>query len=315
LSNGKNFRLYIWPGSETYGKTASAEIQRLETLTDIVSMRASIIHFPVNLLTMIDIQCAISFEKWCHESGVFFEQWVEAIAKMETVSSLSLLLYDNPGWCMPVINDTENSFVISTSGAAHPLIPAESSVANDFVSDRKGRINVITGSNMSGKSTFLRTIALNLVLAYAGAPVCARQMECSLMKIYTSMRIIDNLGKHVSSFYAELLRIRMIIDESKYKEKIFFALDELFRGTNSRDRILGARAVIKSLGRENVAGMISTHDLELTELAQDGSADIVNYHFRETYENDGILFDYKIYDGVSTTSDAVYLMKKAGIPV
>jgi ABC-type multidrug transport system fused ATPase/permease subunit len=296
-------------------KTASSAIQRLETLTDLISIRASIIHFPVNILTMIDLQCIISFGKWYDESGILFGRWIDAVAHMETAASLSLLKYDNPHWCMPVINDATDGYVIAASAIAHPLIVSDSSVANDFVSDKKGRINIITGSNMSGKSTFLRTVALNLVLAYAGAPVCARKMECSIMKIYTSMRIIDNIGKHVSSFYAELLRIKMIIDESKNKEKIFFALDELFRGTNSRDRILGARAVIKNLSSENVAGMISTHDLELTELAKDDTADIKNYHFRETYEHDGILFDYKIYDGVSTTSDAVYLMKKAGINI
>lgn len=297
------------------GISASAGIKRLETLTDIVGMRASFLHFPINIITLLDLQCIISYENWRRENGAYAGKWIDAVAKMETVSSLCLLRYDHPEWCMPDINNKEDSFTVSVKDAAHPLIREHDAIGNDYLSDKKGCISIITGSNMSGKSTFLRTIALNLVLAYAGAPVCAKRMECSRMKIYTSMRITDNLGKHESSFYAELLRIKMIIDESNRKERIFFALDELFRGTNSRDRILGARAVIQNLSSENVTGMISTHDLELTELSKDGSADIVNYHFRETYDNAEILFDYKIYEGVSQTSDAVFLMKKAGIRI
>ena len=165
---------------------------------------------------------------------------------------------------------------------------------------------------MSGKSTFLRTIGINLVLSYIGASVCAEKFECSLMKIFTCMRTSDNLENNISSFYAEILRIKMIVEEIKKNKKVFFLLDELFKGTNSIDRHVGAKTLIKQLGEQGASGLISTHDLELGDLQYEYSK-IKNYHFQEYYVNNEIKFDYKIRDGVSTTKNALYLIKLAGI--
>jgi DNA mismatch repair ATPase MutS len=171
---------------------------------------------------------------------------------------------------------------------------------------------LITGSNMSGKSTYLRTAGINLVLAYAGAAVCAKEFACDVFNIYTCMRISDNIEKNTSSFYAELLRIKEIVDESK-TNKVFFLLDEVFKGTNSQDRHEGAKILIKKLIENKAVGLVSTHDLELGVLEKESDSEIRNYHFKEYYEDNKIYFDYKINTGISTTKNAMYLIKMIGI--
>lgn len=193
----------------------------------------------------------------------------------------------------------------------HPLIVETKNVRNDI--EIKNNICVITGSNMSGKTTLLRTIGINLVLAYCGAPVCASKMECSIMDLFTSMRINDDLNSGISTFYAELLRIKMLIDFSHKQQDMIFLIDELFRGTNSRDRIIGATSVVKNLSKDWIIGLISTHDFELCNLENEIDGKIVNYHFTESYINNKIQFDYTLRSGRCTTTNAKYLMKMVGI--
>ncbi len=166
---------------------------------------------------------------------------------------------------------------------------------------------------MSGKTTFLRTIGINLVLAYIGAPVFSDDMECSLLKIYTSMRITDDLKNGISTFYGELIRIKDIIDGAKIDKKMIFLIDEIFRGTNSKDRITGADTVIRNLSKAGVLGALTTHDLELCSISEDKR--VRNYHFSEYYKDNKIYFDYKIREGKSTTTNAKYLMKIVGIDI
>jgi DNA mismatch repair ATPase MutS len=166
---------------------------------------------------------------------------------------------------------------------------------------------------MSGKSTLLRTVGINLVLAYAGAPVCASVFRCPVMDIYTSMRTSDKLEEGISSFYAELLRVKMIIEAARSGKPLLFLLDEIFKGTNSMDRHTGASMLIKKLSGFGAMGLVSTHDLELAELEKNSGSRIMNYHFQEYYENNEIHFDYKLRPGVSNTRNAIYLMKMAGI--
>ncbi|MBU3100901.1 MutS family DNA mismatch repair protein [Clostridium frigoriphilum] len=202
-------------------------------------------------------------------------------------------------------------FIVKANGLGHPLLGYKKICNNITISNEKN-ILLITGSNMSGKSTFLRTIGINLVLSYIGATVCAEKFECSLMKIITCMRISDDLENNISSFYAEILRIKMIVEEKRKNKKVFFLLDELFKGTNSIDRHDGAKALIKQLGEQGASGLISTHDLELCDLQYEYFK-IKNYNFQEYYVNNEIKFDYKIRDGVSTTKNALYLIKLSGI--
>ncbi|SFD29329.1 MutS family DNA mismatch repair protein [Clostridium uliginosum] len=288
---------------------AAAAIKKLSNIYDKISDRNNAFFIIFNILLLWDYQCMIQFEKWRIKSGKDLKKWFDVIGEFEALNSISNIIYDNPEWVMPSISDKD--YIIKAEALGHPLL-GEKMVCNNITIDNKKNILLITGSNMSGKSTFLRTIGINLILSYIGAPVCAKKFECSLMQIFTCMRTSDNLENNISSFYAEILRIKMIVEEVQENKKIFFLLDELFKGTNSIDRHDGAIALIKQLGDEGACGLISTHDLELCDLQYKYSK-IKNYHFKEYYLNNELKFDYKIREGVSTTRNAIHLIKLAGI--
>lgn len=291
--------------------SATQKINKLCSLTNLISDRANFFYHLINVVTLWEYHLLIRFEEWKKDSGKSIEKWFKVIADVEALSSLATLKHDHPEWIMPEIRDS--ALVFKSKNIGHPLL-TKKPICNDLEMGKEKSILLITGSNMSGKSTLLRTTGINLVLAYAGGPVCAESLSCSIMNIYTCMRISDNLEENVSSFYAELLRIRQLMDATKRKEPVFFLLDEIFRGTNSKDRHTGARVLIEKLSKEKALGLISTHDLELSDIEQSNSK-IKNYHFREFYENDQIKFDYKLRPGVSTTRNAIYLMKIAGIEI
>lgn len=291
--------------------TATEQINKLCKVVNLISDRANFFYHLINIVTLWEYHCLIRLERWKKESGESIEKWLNAIAEIEAISSLAVIKHDYSEWVMPEIRNS--SLILEAKSIGHPLI-TKNRVCNDLKLDENQSILLITGSNMSGKSTLLRTAGINLVLAYAGGPVCADYFCCSIMNIYTCMRISDNLEENVSSFYAELLRIRKLIDATKEKEPVFFLLDEIFRGTNSKDRHTGARVLVEKLSNENALGMVSTHDLELADI-EEKNKKIKNYHFREYYKNNEIYFDYKLRSGVSTTRNAIYLMRMAGINV
>lgn len=294
------------------GLQAYKQLDQLSTIIDSVSDRKNMLYFFFNILTMWDFQNMIAIESWKLKSGQFLMDWLEALGRVEALASLAIIRFENPDWAMPVFcNEKEAAF--EAKGMGHPLLTGER-VYNSLDIKDQTKVLLITGSNMSGKSTLLRTAGINLVLAYAGAPVCASYMRASIMEIYTCMRVRDNLGESVSSFYAELLRIKKIVSEAKSGKPIFFLLDEIFKGTNSVDRHAGARVLINELSLTQSIGMVSTHDLELCDLAQVNES-IENYHFKEYYEDGKICFDYKLRKGPSTTRNALYLMRLAGIDV
>ena len=276
-----------------------------------MGIRHSQLYLIINILLLWDYRCLAAIEKWRTDSGVYLEDWIAVLAELEALASLAIISYDHPDWTQPQLYNDQPRLFASQIG--HPLL-SEDRVSNDIGTMRKGQVYLITGSNMSGKSTLLRTVGINLVLAYAGAPVCAKEFHCSIFNIYTSMRIRDDLRSNISSFYAELLRIKKMIDAAKRGESVFFLLDEIFRGTNSRDRHAGARVLVKQLSDEGAVGFVSTHDVELGNLADENNK-IKNYHFREEYIEGQLHFDYKLRSGISNTRNAVYLMKMAGITV
>lgn len=296
--------------TDNKNQKAYQQIKGLVNVVDMIDMRHSEIYLLFNILVLWDYQCQITLEGWKRRTGVNLKNWLTTIGEFEALSSLSLLHIDNPSWAMPRISDEICDFEATDIG--HPLLSSER-VVSSFQVNMPSGVLLITGSNMSGKSTLLRTAGINLVLAYTGAPVCAREFKCSIMDVYTSMRISDNLEKNISSFYAELLRIKMIIEAAREGKRVFFLLDEIFRGTNSRDRHTGARILIKNLIKEGASGFVSTHDLELGDLAGENNSVVHNYHFKEYYKNGQIYFDYRLHPGVSTTRNAIYLMKMAGI--
>ena len=293
------------------GETACNQIRKLEKIMDRTAVRHSQLYLVINILFLWDYQCVTALEKWKIKSGSVIRDWIAVIGETEALSSLAVLYYDHPDWAVPVIYHDQPRLFATETG--HPLLP-EGRVCNDISMMKRGQVFLITGSNMSGKSTLLRTVGVNLVLAYAGAPVCAKEFHCTVFDIYTSMRVRDDLERNISSFYAELLRIKRMIEAAKKGEPVFFLLDEIFKGTNSRDRHTGARILIKLLSSEGAVGFVSTHDVELGDLATEDSR-IRNYHFREYYKEGQLFFDYKLRTGVSDTRNAIYLMKMAGIAV
>ena len=264
----------------------------------------------LNILLFSDVFLMRSLEKWRERNGGKLEEWLKVMHEIDALSSICNLSFENEDWTYPVIlMDNE----IEGINIGHPLL-GKRAIRNTFSLRKDQKVSLITGSNMSGKSTFLRTLGINLVLSYIGAPVCAEKFSCGIMDIYTCMRTKDNLEESISSFYAEILRIKILIEACKRGEKIFFLLDEIFKGTNSKDRHTGAIVLIKQLIKYGGVGLVSTHDLELCDLEKENK-EIVNYNFREFYENNKIKFDYILREGKSETQNAIHLMKLAGIEI
>jgi hypothetical protein len=293
-------------------EAACKQVEKLVKIADSISNRNNAYYIVFNILTLWDYQCLIALESWKRDSGSRLEEWLEVLGELEALASLSVLRHDHEDWATAGFE--ENKLLLEAASMGHPLLSA-SRICNDLRLARPVGVLLITGSNMSGKSTLLRTAGINLVLAYAGAPVCAAGFQCALMDIYTCMRISDSLEKNISSFYAEILRIKMIVEAVNRGQKVFFLLDEIFRGTNSKDRHMGAKILVQKLVRANTLGLVSTHDLELGELEKESEGRVKNGHFREYYEGNRIRFDYKLRPGVSTTRNAAYLMRMAGIEV
>jgi DNA mismatch repair ATPase MutS len=295
------------------GQTVSQQIAQLDKIADWIANRYNgLFYLFLNILTLWDYQCLVAIESWKKESGRHLPEWWNVLAEVEALSSLAILRFDHPDWVYPKF--TTGTPQYKAKGMAHPLLP-ETRVANDLNIIPPVSALLITGSNMSGKSTYLRTAGINLVLAYAGAPVCASEFRCSFMDVHSCMRISDNLEKNISTFYAELLRIKEIVAAVQTGKPVFFLLDEIFKGTNSMDRHTGAEVLIKQLISQGALGMVSTHDLELGRLETEMNGRVKNYYFREFYKDDQIHFDYTLRDGVSTTRNAMYLIKAVGIKI
>lgn len=294
------------------GESSSKQISEFSRICECIASRRNMVYLILNPILMMDYHLTISLEIWKKNSGDNFENYLNVIAELEALCSLAVIRYDNPNWSMPKIDDKKTRIIAENIG--HPLL-GEKRVCNSVKVEEPHEVILITGSNMSGKSTFMRTIGINIILAYAGAPVCADIFNCSIMRLYTCMKTNDNLKEGISSFYAEMLKIKNIVEASKEGKPILFLLDEIFKGTNSKDRHTGAKILIKQLSRKGNIGFVSTHDIELGELEKESNSRVKNYHFSEYYYDNKICFDYKIKMGVSNTRNAMYLMKLAGIEI
>ncbi|MDR0713745.1 MAG: hypothetical protein LBF89_05750 [Bacteroidales bacterium] len=295
------------------GSDAPAQIRALRDRIRRLDYRLNMIYFPVNLLFFFDFKHLVWLEKWRITSGEALPEWFDAIAAIEALSSFANLSFNNPGWTMPVIRD--DYCTIETVQAGHPLIGENERICNDFSTGGRGMITIVTGSNMSGKSTFLRSIGVNMALALAGAPVCAAKFVVSNCLLYTYMRIADHLEERTSSFYAELKRLKTLIDITRNGEHVFFLLDEILRGTNSRDRQTGSVALIRQLVRQQTSGVIATHDLTLGELQAELPDHIRNAHFDVQINGENMAFDYRLHEGICSSLNASVLMKKIGIEI
>lgn len=291
---------------------ASAKLHQLKKILERLDMRYNIVVFiPLDILLQWDLQQAIALEKWKklnHENVI---AWFSALGEFEAVASLSTLSFNHPDWCFPEIK--KEHFSVEGKQIGHPLIPAGKCVNNPININKTGELMLVTGSNMAGKSTYLRSIGINTVLAMAGAPACAKSLRISPVQIISSMRIADNLEESTSTFYAELKKLKTVIDKVNNNEKVFILLDEILRGTNSLDRHTGSAALIKQLIKHQAAGIIATHDVELAAIKEEYPASILNYHFDVQVNNEELYFDYQLKEGICTSLNASILMKKIGI--
>lgn len=290
---------------------ATQGIKELHQIGEAVNLRYNILlYWPACGLLMWNHHCVTALARWKSRYGRQMRQWMEAVGEFEALLSLAVLCQVKEQWCFPTILESSQP-AFQGEAIAHPLLEEKQAVANS--AELKAQTCVITGSNMSGKTTFLRSIGVNLVLAYAGGPVCAQAFEASVMKVFTSMRVHDDVSQGISTFYAELLRIKQMVQYSQKRRPMLVLIDEIFKGTNSADRLVGAKAVITQMAKPWCITLVSTHDFELCDLEKDPVVKAVNYHFSEYYVDDEIHFDYLMRPGRCQTTNAKQLMHMAGL--
>lgn len=293
-------------------KTGSASIEELKHILQRFDYRLNIFVFIIlNTFLLWDVRQTNSLNNWKERHAASVPNWFSILANMEVMNTLATLTFNHPAYIFPSVSS--HHFTFSGSDIGHPLINSGKRVNNSFEHGGTGKVTIVTGSNMAGKSTFLRSIGVNLVLAQMGAPVCAKTFTFSPVQLCSSMRIADNLAENTSTFYAELKKLKSILDKVKQHEKVFILLDEILRGTNSLDRHMGSVAFIKQLIKEEAAAVIATHDVELARLDETNPEAITNYHFDVQVEGEELYFDYKLKRGVCQSMNASLLMKKIGI--
>lgn len=294
------------------GRSTSKKIDQLTILINLLDQRLNlVVQFMINLLFFYELHLLFRIDKWKQNHGSETEQWFSAIGEIEALSSLSNVSFNHEDWSFPTIS--ENHFELELKEAGHPMIDQQKRVNNDYTLKGPGTVHIVTGSNMAGKSTFLRTVGVNIVMALTGAPVCAKEMLVSNVEINTSMRIKDSIEDNESSFYAELKRIQQVIDKVNKKENTLLLLDEILRGTNSKDKSTGSRALIRQLVKYDAVAMVATHDLELSDLEEQLPGHIKNKFFDIQIDGEQLYFDYKVQSGVCKTFNAPILMRKMGI--
>ncbi|HVX25851.1 MAG TPA: hypothetical protein VHB70_05895 [Parafilimonas sp.] len=293
-------------------RSASSAIKHLQQILTRFDARLNMLAFFIlNTFFLWDLWQIIALNEWKKANKPLASNWFKAIAQLEVAGSFATLSFNNDDWCCPEIADEH--FTLSGKAIGHPLILKQQSVTNDFSISGTARVDLITGSNMAGKSTFLRSLGINMILAYAGSCVCAKSFTVSVATLMSSMRIEDNLAENTSTFYAELKKLKSIIDAVNERQEIFILLDEILRGTNSIDRHTGSKALIEQLIKKNAVAIIATHDIELSKLENDFSSSIKNYHFDVQVNNEKLFFDYKLKEGICRSMNASILMKQIGI--
>ncbi len=298
---------------ESTGRPPSQELERLRSLVDRRDFRRNQFFAPIAALLLWGTHVAIALEAWRARCGPRLGVWLAAAAEIEALTALAGFAYEHPEAPFPEIDDVGPCFEGSALG--HPLIAPARCVKNDLRLGNTPQALVVSGSNMSGKSTFLRTIGCNTVLALAGAPVCADALRLSPLRIAASIRIVDSLAEGQSHFMAEILRLRQVVEVSRGKPPALFLLDEILHGTNSHDRRIGAEAVIRGLVAHGALGLVTTHDLALTQSVPESAGKLANVHFEDQLEDGAMHFDYRIKVGVVTKSNAVALMRSVGLDV
>ena len=296
--------------------SASRAIKRLHWLIEVHEWQHNNAFLVLTLPLLVGTHIAWAIESWRARHGAAVRQWLTAAGEFEALASLSAYRYEHPDDPFPEVTaEPERPARFEGTALGHPLLPAARMVRNDVALDDTTRLFVISGSNMSGKSTLLRTVGTNAVLAFAGAPVRAQTLRLSPLALGATLRIQDSLQEGRSRFYAEITRIRELADVARGSRPLLFLLDELFHGTNSHDRLVGASGVLRSLLDRGAIGLVTTHDLALTAIADNLAPHAANVHFEEWFDAGEMRFDYRLKPGRVTRSNALALMRAVGLEV
>ena len=296
------------------GVPATRQIQRLVGLVDRLDWARNLFfRLPAAALVWMP-QFAMAIEKWRIRYGPHVAGWVAAIGDFEAMSSLACFAYERPDAVFPELSESSECWY-DAQGLTHPLIPAGEAIANDVKLGGDTRLWIISGSNMSGKSTLLRAVGVSVVLAWAGAPVTATRLRLSRLRLGASLRTSDSVTDHRSRFYAEISRLKDVVDLARSGEPLLFLLDELLSGTNSHDRRIGAQALLVGLVERGAIGLATTHDLALAEIAEQLKGRAINVHFEDHLEGGEIRFDYHLRPGVVARGNALELMRAVGLDV
>lgn len=291
---------------------ASVRLARLIRLVAWLQARQNGVFGVIGTLLLWDVHFAAAIERWRAESGAEIRTWIRSVGELEALCSLAAYAYERPEQPFPEVSAGEPRF--EAVALAHPLLP-RAAVANDVRIGSETRLWIVSGSNMSGKSTLLRAVGVNAVLALAGGPVRAQSLTLTPVALGASLRIQDSLQSGVSHFYAEITRLRQVVDLAGGTPPLLFLLDEILHGTNSHDRSIGAEAVLRSLVQKGAIGFVTTHDLALTRLAEEPALSAVNVHFEDTLLEGAMHFDYRLRAGVVQRSNALALMRAVGLDV
>jgi len=299
--------------SDGSGTPASRQIARLHRLIGLLDSRKNQLFLPVAALLLWTTQLGLAIEAWRRRSGPSIGSWVAAVGEYEALAALATFADEHPDHSWPEVID--GPAMLKATAMAHPLLPRAGTVANDLALGDEPALLLVSGSNMSGKSTMLRAAGLNVVLAQAGAPVRAGAMRLSPLAVGASLRTVDSLLEGQSRFYAEIGRLRKVMDLLEGDRPVLFLLDELLSGTNSHDRLIGARAIVRHLVERGAIGMVTTHDLALAEIATALGTRAANVHFEDHLEAGRLAFDYRLRAGVVSRSNALELMRSVGLDV
>jgi hypothetical protein len=292
---------------------AHGAIRRLSQLTSFFDQRLNLLVFTfLNSLAFYDLQCMVTLERWKSRYRDRLPAWIEAVGNIEALNSLATYAFNHPGYVYPAVNEGDELF-IEAKQLAHPLIPANRCVANDFRIGPEVKLILVTGSNMSGKTTFLRTIGVNVLLAQCGSPVCAAAFSFAPMRLLTSLRISDSLQEQTSYFMAELKKLQQVVEILETGSPALVLIDEILRGTNSEDKTYGSEHFARKLVGYRCLALFATHDLALGALESELPGKVANYCFESVIENGDLRFDYRLQRGIARNKNASFLMKKMGI--
>jgi hypothetical protein len=300
------------------GVPASQAIARLRTVVDLINSRDNIAVRIVDAPLMYSVQVAFAAERWRQAHGSALRRWIDVVGQIEALLSLATYSYEHPADTFPEF--AEGAAWFDAEGLGHPLVPGATCVRNNVSISGETRVLLVSGSNMSGKSTLLRAVGMNVVLAMAGAPVRAQRLRLTPLQVGASIRVNDSLQEGSSRFYAEITRLRQIVDLASRDlaggdTRLLFLLDELLQGTNSKDRRIGAEGIVRALVTRGAIGLVSTHDLALTDIGGAVEGHLHNVHFQDELADGKMTFDYQLRDGVVTKSNGLELMRSIGLDV